>query len=239
MKQLGMSFRMYVQDYDETLPVNRACVGGVFPGYQTCADGIVTTGWVDMIMPYLKNDGILKCPNDPTPVLNPQASGYRMTVNPAARTNRNRSSYAKNNNLGNVPPPFGYIVGEAAVPFPAATILLFEWGPNQGGGGQPMEDIGATWNIQRDTRDQPEDPCSGTFTPGRRAPNANANQLLNADQLRALGGRAASKRHHDGSNYIFVDGHARWLRPAAVMGQCAWGSFAESGNDGAMADFRL
>jgi prepilin-type processing-associated H-X9-DG protein len=102
-----------------------------------------------------------------------------------------------------------------------------------------MEDIGTTWNIQRDLQEQPQDACSGRFTPTLRAPNANANQLLNADQLRALGGRASSKRHSDGANYIFVDGHAKWYRPTAVMGQCGWGNATEAGNDGSMPDFRL
>jgi prepilin-type N-terminal cleavage/methylation domain-containing protein/prepilin-type processing-associated H-X9-DG protein len=239
MKQLGLSFRMYTQDWDETLPVNRTCVGGSAPGYQTCADGLVTTGWVDMIMPYIKNTGILKCPSDSTSVLNPEAGGYRLSASPGKRTNRNRSSYAKNNNLGNVPPPFGYIVRDTQVRFPAATIMFFEWAPNQGGGGNPMEDIGTTWNIQRDLTEQPRDPCTGSWSPGRRAPNANANQLLNKDQLAALGNRVSSKRHSEGANYIFVDGHARWLRPTQVMGQCFWGNVEEYGSDGSMPDFRL
>jgi prepilin-type N-terminal cleavage/methylation domain-containing protein/prepilin-type processing-associated H-X9-DG protein len=239
MKQLGISFRMYAQDYDETLPVNRSCVGGTAAGYQTCAEGLVTTGWVDMLMPYIKNTGILKCPSDGTSVINPQPLGYVLSATPAKRTNRNRTSYAKNNNLGNVPPPFGYIVADAQVQFPAATIMFFEWGPNQGGGGNPLEDIGTTWNIQRDLNEQPQDPCSGTFTPTKRAPTANANQLLNKDQLAALGGKVSSKRHSDGANYIFVDGHAKWFRPAQVMGQCGWGNTTESGNDGSMPDFRL
>src|SRR5205814_6887637 len=64
MKQLGLSFHMYSQDYDELMPVNRSCVGGVQPGYQACAEGITTTGWVDMLQPYLKSLAILKCPND-------------------------------------------------------------------------------------------------------------------------------------------------------------------------------
>src|SRR6266567_2597939 len=54
MKQLGMSFQMYSQDYDELMPVNRTCVGGAAAGYQSCAEGITTTGWVDMLQPYLK-----------------------------------------------------------------------------------------------------------------------------------------------------------------------------------------
>jgi prepilin-type processing-associated H-X9-DG protein len=62
---------------------------------------------------------------------------------------------------------------------------------------------------------------------------------LNKDQLAALGNRVSSKRHSDGANYIFVDGHARWFRPTQVMGQCFWGNVEEYGSDGSMPDFRL
>src|SRR5437667_7448303 len=82
MRQLGLSFRMYAQDYDELMPVNRTCVGGVAPGYTPCSDGLTTTGWVDMIQPYIKNLGILKCPSETSPVLRPQNGGYVLSSNP-------------------------------------------------------------------------------------------------------------------------------------------------------------
>ena len=63
--------------------------------------------------------------------------------NPSLRTNRNRTSYGKNNNIGNVPPPFGYTVSDAQIKFPSMTILCFEWAPNQGGGDTNLEDPGA------------------------------------------------------------------------------------------------
>lgn len=236
-KQLGLSFRMYSQDYDELMPVNRSCVGGAAPGFQTCTSGITTTGWVDMVQPYIKNLGILKCPNDSTPVLRPQIGGYVISSNPDARTNRNRTSYAKNNNIGNVPPPFGYTVSDAQIAFQAATIMLFEWGPNQGGGDNGLEDHGAPFNIQRDLKDQPADSCAPMD--GLNHPNANANSLLSSDQLAALGNVVSSKRHNEGANYIFCDGHAKWQKPTAVIGQCGFTGTAETGNDGTKTDFRL
>jgi prepilin-type processing-associated H-X9-DG protein len=237
MKQLGMSFQMYSQDYDELMPVNRTCVGGAAAGYQSCAEGITTTGWVDMLQPYLKNLGVLKCPNDGTPVIRPQTGGYVISANPNARTNRNRTSYGKNNNVGNVPPPFGYTVADAQITHPSLTVLCFEWGPNQGGGDNGLEDPGAPFNIQRDTAEQPPDNCAPAD--GKTHPNANANALLSADQLAALGGTAASKRHNAGANYIFCDNHARWYRAPAVIGQCGFTPTPEIGNDGANPDFRL
>src|SRR5580700_9776989 len=60
LKQLGLSFEMYLQDYDEVMPINRQCVGGAMPGYISCAEGLNTMGWVDMVEPYIKNNGVLK-----------------------------------------------------------------------------------------------------------------------------------------------------------------------------------
>jgi prepilin-type N-terminal cleavage/methylation domain-containing protein/prepilin-type processing-associated H-X9-DG protein len=236
-KQLGLSFRMYSEDYDELMPVNRSCVGGVAAGYQTCTSGITTTGWVDMIQPYIKNLGILKCPSDSSPVINPQTGGYVISSTLSSRTNRNRSSYGKNNNIGNVPPPFGYTVSDAQITYPAATIMCFDWAPNQGGGDNPLEDPGAPFNIQRNTTEQPQDNCP--IGDGLTHPNANANSVMNADQLAALAGTVSSKRHSEGTNYIFCDGHAKWQRPTMVIGQCGFTGTAEIGNDGTKTDFRL
>jgi prepilin-type N-terminal cleavage/methylation domain-containing protein/prepilin-type processing-associated H-X9-DG protein len=229
-KQLGLSFHMYSEDYDELMPVNRTCVGGSAPGYQTCSEGIFTTGWADMVQPYIKNLNILKCPSEGTPVVRPQTGGYVISADPNVRTNRNRTSYGKNNNIGNVPPPFGYTVALAQINYPAATVMLFEWGPNQGGGDNGLEDHGAPFNIQRDLTEQPQDDCGAMD--GVTHPNANANYLLSADQLAALGNRPSSKRHSDGSNYILCDGHAKWFRPTAVIGQCGFTATAETANDG-------
>jgi prepilin-type processing-associated H-X9-DG protein/prepilin-type N-terminal cleavage/methylation domain-containing protein len=237
MRQLGLSFRMYSQDYDELMPVNRTCVGGTAPGYQACSDGITTTGWVDMLQPYIKNLGILKCPSDGSPVVRPQSGGYVISANPTLRTNRNRTSYGKNNNIGNVPPPFGYTVADAQIANPALTIMCFEWAPNQGGGDNPLEDAGAPFNIQRDPGEQPPDSCAAND--GKAHPNANANALLSADQIAALGGVVSSRRHNGGANYVFCDGHVKWCRPTAVIGQCGFTAQPETGNDGSKPDFRL
>jgi prepilin-type processing-associated H-X9-DG protein len=237
MRQLGISFRMYSQDYDELMPLNRSCVGGTAGGYLSCTEGITTTGWVDMLQPYTKNLGILKCPRDGTQVYQPQSGGYVISATPSKRTNRWRTSYGKNNNLGNVPPPFGYTVALPQINYPAMTVMCVEWGPNQGGGDNDLEDPGAPFNIQRNTALQPADNCRGGD--GKTHPNANANSVLIADQLAALGNVVSSMRHNDGSNYIFCDGHARWYRPEQVIGQCGFSSVAEYGNDGTRPDFRL
>jgi prepilin-type processing-associated H-X9-DG protein len=160
-----------------------------------------------------------------------------ISANPNNRTNRNRTSYGKNNNIGNVPPPFGYTVAEAQINYPANTVMCFEWGPNQGGGDNGLEDPGAPFNIQRNLSLQPQENCP--VADGKTHPNANANSVLVADQLAALGGTVSSMRHSDGANYIFCDGHAKWARATSVIGECGFPSVAEFGNNGSTPDFRL
>jgi prepilin-type N-terminal cleavage/methylation domain-containing protein/prepilin-type processing-associated H-X9-DG protein len=57
MKQLGTSSMMYAQDYDETL-----CLQYYTP--LGAANGVTAGAWDFVLAPYLKNDGILKCPSD-------------------------------------------------------------------------------------------------------------------------------------------------------------------------------
>src|SRR5579862_662516 len=240
LKQLGLSFHMYLEDYDEVMPINRQCVGGSAPGYISCAEGLNTLGWVDMVEPYIKNNGILKCPDDGTPILHPQPVGYVISATASLRTNLNRTSYGKSNNLGNVPAPFGYTVPLAEINYPSSTVMVFEWAPNQGGGDNGLEDHGAPGNIQRDLTEQPQDACTGVGPDGPPFhPNANANYELTPNQLSELGGIITSKRHNGGSNYILTDTHAKWLRPTAILGECTLPSAAETGSDGSMIAFQL
>ena len=73
MKQVGTSIQMYVQDYDERL------------FFRTTSSKIVTRSniaastnanrWWNMLMPYLKSNGVFNCPSDPQPTFSPDANG--------------------------------------------------------------------------------------------------------------------------------------------------------------------
>ena len=59
LKQLGVAFLAYTQDYDERYP---------------CGNLPITTsisGWAGEIYPYVKSTGVFKCPDDPTLGANP------------------------------------------------------------------------------------------------------------------------------------------------------------------------
>ena len=56
LKQLGLAFLQYTQDYDETWPVG---------------NGFQNQGWGGQIYPYVKSTGVYKCPSDPTTATSP------------------------------------------------------------------------------------------------------------------------------------------------------------------------
>jgi prepilin-type N-terminal cleavage/methylation domain-containing protein len=68
-KQLGLSIMMYVQDYDETYPMNAwdGMAVGTADNDTGSANYITVDTWMWAIMPYIKNRQILACPSDPNP----------------------------------------------------------------------------------------------------------------------------------------------------------------------------
>src|SRR5579862_733995 len=55
-KQIGLSFAMYVQDYDETTPLQESPAPSV-------ADGVTKSYWYILIQPYVKNWQLFLCPD--------------------------------------------------------------------------------------------------------------------------------------------------------------------------------
>jgi len=68
-KQLGLSIMMYVQDYDETYPMNSydGMAIGTADNETGSANYISTDTWMWEVLPYIKNRQILVCPSDPNP----------------------------------------------------------------------------------------------------------------------------------------------------------------------------
>jgi len=61
LKQIGLGFMQYMQDYDETFPVSEHAY--VLPTGQASV-------WDLLIQPYVKSMQVLQCPSDPTPGVN-------------------------------------------------------------------------------------------------------------------------------------------------------------------------
>ncbi len=133
LKQLGTAFMMYVQDADETYPLQSTDPYGVFPynDDERKARSMATVpSWFSGVQPYVKNYGILICPSTPQHV-----DLYIKAPREYANT-----SYTFNGLLGNNlptdavpnPPPVATIAG---VKRPAETILnqdqALTWGRSQ------------------------------------------------------------------------------------------------------------
>jgi prepilin-type N-terminal cleavage/methylation domain-containing protein/prepilin-type processing-associated H-X9-DG protein len=73
LKQMGLGFKQYAQDYDSKFPPVFMDGGGAI-GFDVAAD----QGWVMLLQPYLKSTQIFQCPSESTPpdVSSSQATGY-------------------------------------------------------------------------------------------------------------------------------------------------------------------
>src|SRR5579871_4345143 len=65
-KQTGLATNMYVQDYDETFPIN------LYLGMDTGGNPCITT-FIQEVQPYQKNSQIMVCPSDSKPLDFPTA----------------------------------------------------------------------------------------------------------------------------------------------------------------------
>ena len=113
MKQIGTALMMYQQDFDETFPMR---YGGPCPA-DCNAQGYQRT-WKDMLMPYLKNKDVYKCPSNPVSqrmdIRNTFAAGYSMYLpDGPVEIFRNVSGWA-------YPQPV------AGVTVPANSLIIFE-----------------------------------------------------------------------------------------------------------------
>jgi prepilin-type N-terminal cleavage/methylation domain-containing protein/prepilin-type processing-associated H-X9-DG protein len=201
-KQIGLALLQYVQDNDETFPAGPATGP---------ANG---TGWAGRIYPYTKSTGIYHCPDDPTtPTTATDANGVVHPMSPV--------SYAMNVNLDGA-------VGTgnlASLNAPASTILLVEvqgtvadvatansdpfinggttLGSVEANGG----DSGGIGYIDHTTQ-------SVAYATGPSAV-AGMGQPARTNAGNAKG-HFGPPRHTNGSNFLFGDGHAKYMLPAFV-----------------------
>ncbi len=223
LKQLGLAFTQYTQDYDEKYSQGITPTAGSSSG----------VGWAGPIYPYVKSTGVYKCPDDST---NVTADGAAATGIPY-----NQVSYSVNSNIfaygtGGFGQPATSANGTAPniagslprINAPANTILLFE----EEGTIAPITDSYEDQPIQVSHSSQYFSPAGNGFTQKSGGgvnqrnvyvtgllggPASGSPQTINPSGVTTnVVYRAATGLHTDGSNYLCVDGHVKWLRGAAV-----------------------
>lgn len=193
LKQIGTSFLMYTQDYDESLPFV-TCGDSYLGG---CATWIRSSlPWPLTIQPYAKNTQFYGCPADADKACfskpdNLNGFGQMLVFAgwPGARTGMTPQqlaqvfplSYAANywlskNSLGS--PPASGTVSLAEMAAPAKLMLISEYGKGT-----------AAWSTT----------VYGTYY---MIPGYNSG---------ATGRWTASKRHQKGRIFLFCDGHAKYI----------------------------
>ena len=201
LKQLGLGMTQYAQDYDEQLPrgVTQTTAGSPYKG----------RGWASVVYPYIKSDQVYVCPSESKPA----AIGTRLQV-----------SYAYNGAI-----PYGGVAGWTGVPHLAGftattkTVLLCE--VMNAGYYSGSDDDNASASVSPGANGR----CGGSATSGG-ANIAGFYSGAAGQKLRYATGRLAGEnsalgdgcfdaeegRHLSGSNYMFVDGHVKWLLGANV-----------------------
>jgi len=190
-KQLGLAFAQYVQDHDETMPVDQ----------DSYAD---ERGWAEEIYPYVKSTGAYVCPDD----------SNRQTYD-------DNISYAMNGNLmgayngyGIPSKPGANLAGQSA---PASTVLLFEVSGdcyfhanliNEGNSpsGRGMYDYG---NSKISANGSLSKPSAAYGQVVYSTGNIGGYTLTTIP---------AGSIHTSGSNYLLADGHAKWAIGSNVSG---------------------
>ncbi len=204
MKQIGTAFAMYATDYDGGFPAwdeflaqddNRSeSLAGRLSG-DSCILGSAATGcWQSKLNPYIKsgaperfdNSGVWACPS--------LGSMGERTNNPGRPGNPTEYSYGTNQlfmryNDGFFGPAQGY---------PAGRTTPYYRYPREQGMDQPTATIIVGDGGIGNTRIAPPHYFQ-TWTALNRLRNPNAAW-------------EAYIRHNGGANYVFADGHAKWIK---------------------------
>jgi len=193
-KQLGTGIAMYIQDYDEMLPM-----GGW--GNNTTP---VVDRWFEMVYPYVKNVDVFVCPSETrtfdgdalrTFVPKLQASGIGPENNGGYGANRNLLLYDMARSLAEVPDSAGtFLIAESAQ---CLSTIANNTDPE-------------TWNKFVERRgDYHMSPPGGWDRDGI---------VYYSDASNNNNWRRPVPRHNGGLNVIYADGHAKWSKIQQLIG---------------------
>jgi len=195
LKQIGLGFQQYLQDYDEKYPVTETNVAF---GTNTAGNSV---GWGETLQPYLKSTQIYQCPSENNPPTASGTAGFNdywyndfigdgsRKLTPNTTVTQNGVASAGQTTSGTATGASG--ISQASMSAVALTIL--------DGDGE----------------------ASGTTGVNANAINIGTGSYAVDDVWTptAGGSVASDRRHLDGSNFGFADGHVKWLKPEKITTQ--------------------
>lgn len=215
-KQIGLALEMYVQDYDENFPM----------GYGDMNTGWMNQGWSLTVYPYVKEAGAYHCPDDNTTAGQTwEGTPISFAANTYVTNNAVGGQYFKGvlgwawNDSANVGDAWiqpANTSSLARVTQPASTILVAEkldrdvykatgWLDNTFSMDAPQifENMGPFW------------PC--TYIPDGSAVSVPSRYAGGKPNPYPNGPDGAVSSPHNGlATFVFVDGHAKAMKPVAT-----------------------
>ena len=189
LKQLGIAFIAYAQDYSEQLPRNDNWNQG--------------QAWAGQIYSYIKSGGVFKCPDDPTGV----GAGAVPTV--PVSYGRNWNLCINGGNMGGI--------NLSQMVAPANTMVLFETSSTGGSAAYPYCNVIVTDIDESPGGTTANQPAGNCFSPGGDGVDAGGwpwvagvwgGGSLQVDETR--------HGNNTGANYLAADGHVKFILPNYV-----------------------
>jgi prepilin-type N-terminal cleavage/methylation domain-containing protein/prepilin-type processing-associated H-X9-DG protein len=209
MKQIGLGFAQYIQDFDE-----QYFVSSPYQGPGTNGGPCYGYGWAGAMMPYVKSTQLYRCPSDS--YNSPGTSTYFGHTDVLLPV-----SYAYNRNVA-------VVAAAADHTAPAKTVLSFEarsvavlTNPNAQNLGD-AEWSGGCGGNEASTAGNGGDGTPGVAGTGndgwiqRNGYARNTMYMGNPLRINSNPISPTEGRHLNGGNFLFSDGHVKWMSGAKV-----------------------
>jgi prepilin-type N-terminal cleavage/methylation domain-containing protein/prepilin-type processing-associated H-X9-DG protein len=189
-RQMGIGLTMYTQDYDETYP----WAAGLNPDK--------TPNWAGLIHPYAKNLQVFQCPSQPDIDVVKAGLGKADVYKAAGGRNYSANSEVMpwlNGPATEFNRPYNREIRSlASIPEPANTIAIFD--VSRAGQVLPLQQSHWWYSVLND----------GVAYLAWKNPTATEAKDGAFDYVGLL-------RHMGGGNYVFADGHVKWMKPEATL----------------------